>query len=271
MNSIFELENRLDINKEFEKLVYAFHMDPNAAIFAEDSYHQRDYNTVMEAIDKRVFLKWKYRDIFLGVGEYLEHIGIDYEDTCTYGGQYIDEKSFLYYLEFLSNMFLLVKEDKSIELLGNTLAAIENIPRILEKMNYKLKQIDDKIIITKRDSNVDSILKIVNKEIADILLEYNDFRIENDIEAKKSILKELDLYIEKNINIKSFDKELDNAIGVIVNKMGINHPIKEEPYKNFTDKELIKWYDNCFVMMIHAIRTVQVNKIKNERKQLLNN
>ena len=59
--------------------------------------------------------------------------------------------------------------------------------------------------------------------------------------------------------------------GVIVNKMGINHPIKEEPYKNFTDKELIKWYDNCFVMMIHAIRTVQVNKIKNERKQLLNN
>ena len=39
-------------------------MDPNAAIFAEDSYHQRDYNTVMEAIDKRVFLKWKYRDTF---------------------------------------------------------------------------------------------------------------------------------------------------------------------------------------------------------------
>ena len=51
--------------------------------------------------------------------------------------------------------------------------------------------------------------------------------------------------------------------------MGVNHPITEEPYKSFTEEQLIEWYDKCFLMMIHAIRTVEVNKIKNERKQLL--
>ncbi len=65
--------------------------------------------------------------------------------------------------------------------------------------------------------------------MASTLLEYNDFRIQDDIKTKQKILKNIDLYIEKNINIKSFDKELDNAIGTIVNKIGVNHPIKEEP------------------------------------------
>ena len=145
---------------------------------------------------------------------------------------------------------------------------MENIPKILEKMNYKLKELEDKVIIVKRDSDVDSILTVVSEDIADILLEYNDFRIKNNIEEKKKILKKIDLYIEKNIKIKSFDKGLDDCIGTIVNKMGINHPIEEE-FKTLTVTELIEWYDKCFLMMIHAIRTVEINKIKNERKKLI--
>ena len=147
---------------------------------------------------------------------------------------------------------------------------IENIPRILEKMNYELKEVEDRVIITKRNSDIDSVLDKVPENIADILLEYNDFKTKSDIVTKKKILKDIDLYIEKNINVKSFDKDLDNAIGLIVNKMGVNHPIKEEPYKTFSEEQLLEWYDKCFLMMIHAIRTVEVNKIKNERKELLN-
>ena len=168
-------------------------------------------------------------------------------------------------------MVLLIDDTnkRKIELLPATIAAIENIPRILEKMNYKIKELDDKIIITKRNADVDSILENVPEDMASTLLEYNDFRIQDDIKTKQKILKNIDLYIEKNINIKSFDKELDNAIGTIVNKMGVNHPIKEESYKSFTDEQLIEWYDKCFLMMLHAIRTIEVNKIKNERKELV--
>lgn len=168
-------------------------------------------------------------------------------------------------------MVLLINNTNKVELQPKTLAAIENIPKILEKMNYEMEKIEDRIIITKRSADIDSILEIVPKDIATILLEYNDFRIQGDIKAKQKILKDIDLYIEKNIDIKSFGKDLDNSIGTIVNKMGINHPIKEEPYKTFTEQQLIQWYDKCFLMMIHAIRTTEINKIKNERKELLNN
>lgn len=271
MKSIFDLENRLDINNEFERFVRELYEDGNAALYAEDEYHQKEYSTLIEVIDKKIFLKWKYRDTFIDVDEYLEHIGVDYEKTLMYGVEPIDKTTFLYFLEFLANMWVLIKKEDSIELSQRAIATMENIPKILEKMNYKLKELEDKVIIVKRDSDVDSILTVVSEDIADILLEYNDFRIKNNIEEKKKILKKIDLYIEKNIKIKSFDNELDNSIGMIVNKMGINHPIKEEPYKSFTDSQLIDWYDKCFLMMIHAIRMVEINKIKNERKELLTN
>ena len=270
MKSIFDLENRLDINSEFERLVRVFHEDEYGAIYVEDEYHQKEYSTVIEAIGKTVFLKWKYRDTFIEVDEYLEHIGIDYERTLLYGALPINEDNFLYYLEFLANMWDLIKKEDSIKLSNKAIATMENIPKVLEKMNYKLKELDDKVIIVKRDSDVDSILTAVPEDIANILLEYNDFRIKNNIEEKKKILKKIDLYIENNINIKSFDKGLDDSIGMVVNKMGVNHPIKEKPFISFKEPQLMEWYNKCFLMMIHAIRTIEVNKIKNERKELIN-
>lgn len=268
MKSIFDVENRLDIRREYERLARVFYEDRESALYAEDDYHQKEYSTLIEAIDKMIFLKWKYRDTFIDVDEYLEHIGVDYEKTLIYGVEPIDKTTFLYFLEFLANMWVLIKKEDSIELSQRAIATMENIPKILEKMNYKLKELEDKVIIVKRDSDVDSILTVVSEDIADILLEYNDFRIKNNIEEKKKILKKIDLYIEKNIKIKSFDKGLDDSIGTIVNKMGINHPIEEE-FKTLTVAELTEWYDKCFFMMIHAIRTVEINKIKDERKKLI--
>ena len=165
----------------------------------------------------------------------------------------------------------LLYKESSIKIQPLTMAAIENIPIILEKMNYKIEEIkNDKYIITKRNADVDSILTKVPNKISSILLEYNDFRIREDLEARKKILKDIDLYIEKHKEIKNqIEKALDDSIGIIVNKMGVNHPIKEEPYKSFTDEQLIEWYDKCFLMMLHAIRTIEVNKIKNERKELV--
>ena len=268
MKSIFDVENRLDIRREYERLARVFYEDRESALYAQDDYHQKEYSTLIEAIDKMIFLKWKYRDTFIDVDEYLEHIGVDYEKTLIYGVEPIDKTTFLYFLEFLANMWVLIKKEDSIELSQRAIATMENIPKILEKMNYKLKELEDKVIIAKRDSDVDSILTVVSEDIADILLEYNDFRIKNNIEEKKKLLKKIDLYIEKNIKIKSFDKGLDDSIGTIVNKMGINHPIEEE-FKTLTVAELTEWYDKCFLMMIHAIRTVDVNKIKDERKKLI--
>lgn len=269
MESIFELENRLDISKELKKTMEQLFDDSRATLYSTNN-KVYNYHTLQDAINDLVFLDWKYRDTFLTVEEFLESINIDYEDLY-YTDFEIDEITFLHFIELLANMKYLLEQHPEIKLSAKTSACLNNIPLILEKMNYKLETLDDRVIITKRNADVDSVLSIVPKNIAAILLEYNDFRIQNNLAAKKKILKDIDLYIEKNIKLKSFDKELDNAIGTIVNKMGVNHPVEEEPYKSFTEKQLLEWYDKCFLMMLHAIRIPKIIDIKNERKTILSN
>lgn len=75
--------------------------------------------------------------------------------------------------------------------------------------------------------------------------------------------------MKKEKNISSIDSNLMDSIGTIVNEMGINHPINKEPYKSLKESELIEWYDKCFLLMIHAIRTLKVNEIKKERLELV--
>ena len=57
MKSIFDVENRLDIRREYERLARVFYEDRKSALYAEDDYHQKEYSTLIEAIDKMIFLK----------------------------------------------------------------------------------------------------------------------------------------------------------------------------------------------------------------------
>ena len=209
----------------------------------------------------------------MDVEEFIDSIGIDPERVLLKGTYFIGQEKFILFLEFLINMYPLMKLEK-IELSKRALALFQNIPIILEKMNYKLEELEDKIVITKRDSNVDSVLTKVPSNIAYLLLEYNDFKICNDINEKKAILKAIDLYLDnddKKIKkqIKSIDKELVDTFETILNNMGINHDNNDEKYKSMPDEEKIKWYDKCFLLIIHGIRAITVNEIKNERKELV--
>lgn len=265
MKSIFDIENRLDIQKEFKKFVIALHNKK----CIQESYIWEDIS-VVEYLNRNFFKNWKYRDTMVSVEEFLEHIGVS--KNMLEGKEEITQEIFLRYIEFLVNMIYITKDQIYYYIKDDLVeATLYNIDLILEKMNYKSQELTDRIILTKRDVDIDSIIKSVPQDIADILLEYNDFRIEKDIQEKKNLLKQLDLYIEKNIKVKDYDKELDQTIGMIVNKMGVNHPINEEPYLSFSEDELLEWYDKCFELMIHAIRFKRVKEIKEERKKLINN
>lgn len=270
MKSIFEIENRLNIQVEFEKMFNEFQVNSTAVMYREDNNEFFENGTLVNAIDSVIFLKWKYRDTFLSVDEYLEHLGIPIEIFYKYGPGNIGNEYFLYYIEFWGNMQLLIREkgEHVIELSPKIEALFHNMKLILEKMNYKFSNQEDRIIITKRCVDVDATLNMVSKDISQRILEYYDFRIEKNIYEKRKILKDIDLYIENNIDAKSLDREADGTIGVIVNKMGINHPIKEEKYKNLSDEELLKWYDKCFLLMLYIIRKKEVKSINEERKNL---
>ena len=263
--SIFEIENRLDMNLEFRKIIKALNQK-------DTIIYNYKYMSLFSFFDNYIFNIWPYRDTFIDLKSYLEHIGIN--DSIYGGYQTIDEVTFLNFIELLENMLFLTKNKIgwwNIEFLSlktkNVL--LHNISIILEKMNYESNKIGDKICIRKRDADIDSILEIVPSDISELLLSYNDIR-NNNIDSKKIILKKLDLYIEENKKVyKSLNSSTYDSIQTIVNKMGINHPIQEEAYKSLDLKTLIEWYDKCFKLIIHLIRCNDVNTINNERNKLI--
>ncbi len=263
-NSIFEIENRIDIVNEFKKIMKTLY---HANVLIYDGRQMALY----DFLDNYVFSYWKYRDTFMNVHEYMEHIGIPF--TSNYS-EALNEEVFLNLLEFLLNIWKVAKkvvDFKDITVVYNAQFDIvdHNIPLLLEKLNYKAVNIKDKVLIVKRDPDVDSVLDIVPKNISSLLLSYYDIR-NNKITSKKKILKDLDLYIEENKKIYTgLNNPTYETIEAIINGLGINHPIHKE-FEDMSIPELCNWYDKCFKAMIHLIRCEAINKINNERKKMFN-
>lgn len=258
--SIFDLEIRVNIEKEF-KNIKSILFEGNAI------YYNGIWYNLYSFLNNEIFPVWKNKGMFIDFDDFLDKMNIDFKSSSC------DEGSFLYLIEVLINLW-----SKAIEILDfddnlhskRVIGYMQlSLPEIIEKLNYKVVGSKSRYTLSKRDADVDSVLDLVPLDCATLLLEYNDIR-SNNINEKKDILKKLDLYIEDNKrDYKSLDNVTYNAIQIIVNKMGINHPIKEEPFKSLTVDELLKWYDKCFKLMIHLIRRKEVNSINNECKEFI--
>lgn len=261
--SIFDIEIRIDLKYEFEILKNI--LNERDTVFYNNFFH-----TLYDLLNDEIFPIWKYKGAFVDFDDFCYRLNIDWEHS------YISHENFLNLLELLVNLWTLVdfqftKEQQrswSKKVIGYMQL---NLPLIIEKMNYQIIEDKDKLRIVKRDSDVDSILDIAPSNCSNLLLDYNDIR-NNTIESKRKILKDLDLYIEKNKrSFQSLNNDTYTSIQIIVNKMGVNHPIDEEPYSSFNEQELIDWYDKCFKLIIHLIRAKEVNEINKIRKKFSSN
>lgn len=261
--SIFDIERRLDINKEFQKMIKYLHQTPQTTYAPALGF----YTTFIEAVDISPFKKWPYKDTALNTLEYLEDIGINEKYFKTKIN--IEEEKFLYYIEYIYNIYQFSNIRRLISIDSEDVSTIlENINLIAEKLNYQFFQENDKYILIKRDVNLDSILSLVEEDISSIMLEYHDFKIHNNLTRKSEILKSLDKYFEKNqATYSKVDKESYSSWGYIVNNFGINHKINAK-YESLSRQELIKWYDKAFALAIHLIRLTFIKDINQERKNL---
>ena len=253
--SIFELVNSLDIQKEYQKF-----NEELTDYFIWYNHRSMSYFEYLEY--SGIFRTWKERDTFLYVDEYLNFIGVKNENHFK---SKISQTEFLYYLEFLINIFKIstLRLQENEEIIIESLE--KNIIIILNKMGYRicLDKENERIIIVRKDSDLDSVVKDMDIDLATLLIRYNDFRIQKDIFEKHSILKKIDLYIEGNKQVfKQKDKSTYDLIGKIVNNYGINHHIKIDEIKLKDEKEIINAYDDCYKLMIHLIRSVEFSKIK---------
>lgn len=259
--SIFDIEIRLDYQKEFNKMVSYFHIARRTTLCGNHFY------SLIDAINNKAFKKWPYRGTAIFCEEYLEEIGLsEYMFT---GKSSINEYDFLLYLEFMYNIINFSLSNQYISIISNDVQALViNMDIIAEKMNYGFIKNGDKYILTKRNSSIDSILSLVENNIGILLLEYNDFKVASDISRKSEILKAIDIFIEKEQSEYSkLDNDSYRSWGYILNNFGINHKINSK-YKDMSKEDLLKWYDKAFMLAIHLIRIREIKEINKERKDL---
>lgn len=271
--SIFELEKRTNFKQECLKI--EDYLLRYKYIIPKDGY----VHTFWDLVDY-CFEAWPYRYTATTWQEFFSLIKLKEKVD------YMMEDEYFYYLQFIYEFISWLitaadyyryhnKEDvytieKIVE--KNYLSfrtIVQNIQLIAELMNYKIEKIDSHYTFIKRDADVDSILpSLENEEDLKIaLLEYNDFRIENNKEEKKIILKKIGDYLEPcRKEFSSLNKSLTDDVFFMLNNFYIRHN-NDKNIKFDTDEEYILWYDNLFMMMIQLIRTKNIKEIQNKLKE----
>lgn len=171
--------------------------------------------------------------------------------------------------------FELDNKDVGLILVENNML-LDNIDIILKRLGYKkIKKEEYKIMLIKdKADSIVTALTVEDENIADLILDYNDFRIENDLKAKKAILNSLFQYIEPlRKNIKQANGNLEDYIFFCLNKLHIRHNNKSGKDKinyvaNLKDKDLINWYDKVYDLILIAIRLVELPNDFREFKEL---
>lgn len=270
VKSIFELEKRTNIKKETHRIETYL----SKKQFSNYPYGHRC--SFWEMVNS-CFQYWPYRYTATSYEEFFDLIELPLtikdmtEEECFYYLQFIldfifwltDQEAYDYdTIEY--QLHYIVERD-----LDCFKTLIDNIRIIAELSNYKIEKMDNHYTFIKRDADVDSVLSVLEDEddLRIALLEYNDFRIENDIKEKRIILKQIGDYLEpRRKSFNNYNKTLTDCIFNLLNKLKIRHFDTEQ--KEFTEKEYLKWYNKLFKMMIHLIRTSAIVEIQKEVKDL---
>jgi len=253
--SIFEIERRINLLDEHGRLVRYMKTEPVL-------YRFGGFDSFYHVIDESVPL-WKYRNTAFNISQYMMQIGIN--DLSS--DSYINDEGVVACLELYLNLVLVGASniDKSKWNMETkqrfhtaSTRVVENISYILENINMGYTKIDDRIVIHKRDVDVDSILES-RPELADVLLGYLDFRNHNDTSFKKQALVEIASYMENDRGkYKSLNADQTNTLFYAFNSFGIRHN-NDKQVSFETSKERNVFYDKVFKLAVHILRTEEVN------------
>ena len=276
--SIYDiLGKRINILNEYEKLYDMFNNEYTYS-YGENSYSLADlFDLFIE--------EWEYRSTYRNIEEILMDLELEEETTEEMAMQdilylielilniedfierkkAIFDKSYFYYNDY--NVDLIYKKSNIIT---------DNIEILLKELGYKsYKEKKNKIKIRKNNADALEVATIVEDEsIVDLILDYNDFRIDNDLKAKKDILNGLGQYIEPlRKDIKKANSSLEDYIFVCLNKLHIRHNNKSGKYRinyvaNMKKKDLINWYDRVYDLILIAIRLVEIPNNFEDFKEL---
>lgn len=265
--SILDLEQRLAPVSELEK----FHFFLRKEKFTNFESFQEYLNPRLNLIP--------YMGSSMSIEGYFTERGIDLKSKS------VDEATtaLLYLISFYetydcwsrvgNNYNIMYRESYDTDSLRVHRTKIVNvINSLLKQLNYQViyEEEDNQYgfkapLIVKRDTDVDSVLPLVDSDIRLDLLSYLDFRVENNLQAKEDILARLYktiIYDGKEIYFTAsktgdfrlkYQNELYERIKLVYNQTNIRHGGQGKI--SLTDEEKHKYYDMCFYLLLQLIRT----------------
>lgn len=292
MTSIFDIEKRLPLRKECSRL---------NEFIKKNRFHIRndnDFYDLYGIIDEFIFIKWGYRHTSTCLDEYLDYFNIDFNYFKEHNIVLSDEK-YLYYLETMVNLIQIVDKDlknqnafivnyAETDKMNEFIITLKiNIELILEANNLKIYIVNPNMIrFTKRDADADTAIIILNdRDISLDILSFLDFRNENNINEKKSIISRLYKHLEsnqssyKNIRIKPDNNSKDinplDDFFMLANKFDIRHHPKEleknGTIQNLDERRTLEVLDICFRLFLRIVNTSEaisdqdyINNLKSE-------
>ena len=254
--SIFNLNNNDTYKDEYIKIIKVLN--------SKCITMQRKTYSYFEYINTYLFNNWKYRNTYIDCYEYLKFIGVNVNSKK------ISLDGFINLIEFILNIQILIESNKYYN--DNTTYSVpaksiifHNIPLILDKLNYQAYDLDDKVMIFKRDIDYEDLFNIVPDDINELILSYSNIN-NNGIKTKRIILNKLYNYLLVDYEkYKSYNSSIFSSIKLVINKMGVIGDI-DKKYQNLSNYKLRKYYDYCFNMITYLLRTETINKYKEELK-----
>lgn len=254
--SIFNLNNNDTYKDEYIKIIKV--LNSKCITIQKKTYSYFDY------INTYLFNNWKYRNTYIDCYEYLKFIGVNVNSKK------ISLDAFINLIEFILNIQILIESNKYYN--DNTIYSVpaksiifHNIPLILDKLNYQAYDLDDKVMIFKKDIDYEDLFSIVPDDINELILSYSNIN-NNGIKTKRIILNKLYNYLLSDVEkYKSYNSSIFSSIKLVINKMGVVGEI-DKKYQNLSNYKLRKYYDYCFNMITYLLRTEAINKYKEELK-----
>ena len=254
--SIFNLNNNDTYKDEYIKIIKV--LNSKCITIQKKTYSYFDY------INTYLFNNWKYRNTYIDCYEYLKFIGVNVNSKM------ISLDAFINLIEFILNIQILIESNKYYN--DNTIYNVpaksiifHNIPLILDKLNYQAYDLDDKVMIFKKDIDYEDLFSIVPDDINELILSYSNIN-NNGIKTKRIILNKLYNYLLTDVEkYKSYNSSIFSSIKLVINKMGVVGDI-DKKYQNLSNYKLRKYYDYCFNMITYLLRTETINKYKEELK-----
>lgn len=246
-------------------------------------YEECIYYELIKFVDEYCFKEWEYRGHFINVKDFLSAMKID--ELKLRATQ--DVNDFLTLIELVYNFWNLSyqkfsdnKKGYILQWCGNYYHLKEVMDDILEKYNHIACMSKDKgrILVIENKKEVTAVAEIVPDILSLDVIKYNHRTLQGDVEQKKSILFSLGTELEpKRKELQNINKQLSEDIFFMLNNIHIRHNnrSKNEPskYKEYvakmTKKQLERWYDELYQMMLLAFllldnedRKIQVKNLK---------